>query len=111
MYIMSARITGAFAFGDSAMHMGRSLVPTTTSTTQRQSLKNDPIEGVGHQEVAAHSGNGLQGHCVPVRTYVVQVVGMPLAQGCAGSEQHTALMMVVAELNSAPLVQKVGAKN
>eukprot|EP01049_Picozoa_sp_SAG25_P005321 SAG25_NODE_361_length_9156_cov_9.406647_3_plen_111_part_00 len=110
MYIMSARITGAFAFGDSAMHMGRSLVPTTTSTTQRQSLKNDPIEGVGHQEVAAHSGNGLQ-NCVTVPTYVVQVVGMPLTQGCAGSEQHTALMMVVAELNSAPLVQKVGAKN
>jgi hypothetical protein len=36
---------------------------------------------------------------------------MPLTQGCAVSEQHTALMMVVAELNSAPLVQKVGAKN
>jgi hypothetical protein len=37
--------------------------------------------------------------------------GMPLTQGCAVSEQHTALMMVVAELNSAPLVQTVGAKN
>eukprot|EP01047_Picozoa_sp_COSAG01_P120162 COSAG01_NODE_48889_length_377_cov_0.582734_2_plen_55_part_01 len=53
---ISARITGAFAFGGSAMQMGRSLVPTTTPTAQRQSLQNHPIEGVGHQEVAAHSG-------------------------------------------------------
>jgi hypothetical protein len=35
---------------------------------------------------------------------------MPLTQGRAVSEHHTALMMVVAELNSAPLVQEVGAQ-
>jgi hypothetical protein len=38
----------------------KSLVPPTTSTTQRQSLENNPVEGVRHQEVVAHSGNGLQ---------------------------------------------------
>jgi hypothetical protein len=60
-------ISGAFAFGDGAMQMSRSLVPTPTPTPTTQSLKNHPIEGVGHQEVAAHSGNGLQ-NCVTVRS-------------------------------------------